>query len=21
PRPGQRAGDYSGVITVFFFYN
>ena len=21
PRPGQRAGDYSGVVTVFFFYN
>jgi len=20
PRPGQRAGDYTGVITVFFFY-
>ncbi|NUS46660.1 MAG: hypothetical protein HOQ15_03600 [Gemmatimonadaceae bacterium] len=21
PRVGQRAGDYSGVVTVFFFYN
>jgi hypothetical protein len=21
PRAGQRAGDYSGVVTVFFFYN
>jgi hypothetical protein len=21
PRTGQRAGDYSGVVTVFFFYN
>jgi hypothetical protein len=21
PRPGQRAGDYTGVVTVFFFYN
>ena len=21
PRAGQRAGDYTGVVTVFFFYN
>lgn len=21
PRPGQRAGDYTGTVTVFFFYN
>jgi hypothetical protein len=21
PVAGQRAGDYSGVVTVFFFYN
>jgi hypothetical protein len=21
PRSGQRAGDYTGVVTVFFFYN
>ena len=21
PRPGQRAGDYTGTVTVYFFYN